>query len=49
MKKIIFIADFFKDGPICGGAELHDDVVIQHLKSLDLPMYQNGLLLFFTN
>lgn len=31
MKKIIFIADFFKE-TVTGGAELHDDVVLQYFK-----------------
>lgn len=34
MNQIIFISDFFKDGPVAGGAELHDDVVISHLRSI---------------
>jgi hypothetical protein len=35
MSKIIFVADFFK-GDTLGGAELHDDVVLQYFKSNDL-------------
>ena len=31
MKKVIFIADFFKE-TVSGGAELHDDVVLQYFK-----------------
>jgi len=35
MSQVIFVADFFK-GDTLGGAELHDDVVLQHFKSNDL-------------
>ena len=34
-KKIIFLADFFVEDTL-GGAELHDDVVLNHFKSLNL-------------
>ena len=35
MSKVIFVADFFKED-VTGGAELHDDVVIQHFKKREL-------------
>ena len=35
MSKVIFVADLFK-GDALGGAELHDDVVLQHFKSKDM-------------
>ena len=34
-KKIIFLADFFIEDTL-GGAELHDNVVLNHFKSLNL-------------
>ena len=35
MKKVIFVADFFVEDTI-GGAELHDDVVLNHFKSIGI-------------
>ena len=35
MKKVIFVADFFKQDTL-GGAEVHDDVVLQYFKSMGL-------------
>lgn len=35
MKKVIFVADFFIEDTL-GGAELHDNVVIQHFKSIGI-------------
>lgn len=35
VSKVVFVADFFKED-VTAGAELHDDVVIQHFKKCDL-------------
>lgn len=35
MKKVIFVADFFVEDTM-GGAELHDDVVLNHFKSIGI-------------
>jgi len=36
MKKVIFLQDFLKKDGVNGGAELHDQVVIEYLQSVDM-------------
>ena len=41
-KSIIFVADFLVNDPKRGGAELHDNVVVEHFKSTGRSIFHNA-------